>query len=136
MACSWLIHIEVKSFTFRLYIITWALLGYVREIAVAYDFGIRIRILQVLKQVPKGCFLLGSASVGIAAFLVYSTDVADANGMVVVVLYVGTGILLVAALVDAAVLIDYPVIANHCPVLGFVAAVYVFDRPFLIGFRT
>ena len=48
MACSWLIHIEVKGFTFGLYVITWALLGYVREIAVAYYLCIRIRILQIL----------------------------------------------------------------------------------------
>jgi hypothetical protein len=45
MACSWLVRIEVKSFILGLYVITWALLGYVREIAVTNYLGIRIRLL-------------------------------------------------------------------------------------------
>lgn len=79
--------------------------------------------------------MLGCAGVGIAAFGVHSADVADADGVVVVVPDVGSGIFLVTSLVDAAVLVDDPVVADHGPVLGAVAPVDVVDGPCLVGPR-
>lgn len=52
--------------------------------------------------------------------------------MVVVVSDVGSGIILIAAFVNSAILVDDPVIAAAGPVPGFVAAVDVFDGPLLI----
>ena len=78
----------------------------------ADDFGLGIGFLQVFEQEPKGGLLLGSTSVGITASIVHAANVADANGVLVVVLDVGTGILLRAARMNASILINDPVVAT------------------------
>ena len=107
----------------------------VGEVAVADDLGLGVRPLEILQQKPEGCLLFGSTGVVVAPFVVDATDIADTDGMLVVVAYVGSGILLVTAFVDAAILVDDPVVAYHGPVLGFVTAVDVFDSPFPAGSR-
>ena len=102
----------------------------VGEVAVAHDLGLGVRPLEILQQKPEGCLLFGSTGVVVAPLVVNATDIAYADGMLVVVAHVGSGILFVTALVDAAILVDDPVVANHGPVLGFVTAVDVFDGPF------
>ena len=82
------------------------------EIPVADDFGLGIGFLQVFEQEPEGGLLLGSASVGIAASIVHATNVADANGVLVVVLDMGTGILLGSSWMNASILINDPVVAT------------------------
>ena len=101
----------------------------VGEVAVAHNLGFGVRPLEILQQKPEGCLLFGSTGVVVAPFVVDATDIADADGMLVVVAHVGSGILLVTAFMDAAVLVDDPVVAYHGPVLGFVEAVDVFDGP-------
>ena len=110
-------------------------LGYVREIPVADDLGVGVGFLQVFEQEPEGGLLLGSASVGIAASIVHATNVADANGVLVVVLDMGTGILLGTARMNASILINDPVVAAAGPAFGLVEVVEVFDSHFLTGFR-
>ena len=105
----------------------------VGEVAVADNLGLRVRPLEILQQEPEGSLLFGSTGVVVAPFVVDASDIADADGMLVVVAHVGSGILFVTALVDAAILVDDPVVANHGPVLGFVTAVDVFDSPFSAG---
>lgn len=60
-------------------------LGYTGEVSMADDLGVGVGFLQVFEQEPEGGFLLGSASVGIAASIVHAANVADANGVLVVV---------------------------------------------------
>ena len=66
------------------------------------------------------------------AFLIQASHIANANGMVVVVLDMSTGILLLAAFMDGAVLVDDPVVANHGVVAGLVPAVDVGDSDWLV----
>lgn len=98
------------------------------------DLGIGVRLLEVFQQEPEGGLLLRSTGVGTTTLFILATDVADANGVAVVVLHVRAGIFLVTTGVDSAVLVDHPVIADHGPVLGAVPAVNVFDSNFLAGF--
>ena len=98
------------------------------------NLGVGIRLLEVLQQEPESSLLLGGTGVGTTALFVLATDVADANGVAVVVLDVRSGELLVTTGVDSAILVDHPVIADHGPVLGAVPAVNIFDSHFLAGF--
>lgn len=100
----------------------------------ADDLGIGVRVLEVLQQKPQGSLLLGSTGVGTTTLFILATDIADANGVAVVVLHVRAGILLVTTWVDSAILVDHPVIADHGPVLGAVPAVNIFDSYLLAGF--
>ena len=99
------------------------------------DLGVGVGFLQVFEQEPEGGLLLGSASVGIAASIVHATNVAYADGVLVVVAYVGSGEFLCTAGVNGAILIDHPVVAAAGPALGLVEVVEVFDGYFLTGFR-
>ena len=110
-------------------------LGYAREVSMTDDLGLRIGFFQVFKQEPEGGLLLGSASIGIAAFVVHATNVADADGVLVVVLDMGTGILLGTARMNRSILIDDPVIAAAGPTLSLVEVVKVFDSHLLTDFR-
>ena len=56
--------------------------------------------------------MLRSTSIGIAAFRIHATDIANTNGMLVVVLDMGTGVLLGAAWMNASILINDPVVAT------------------------
>ena len=78
----------------------------------ADDLGLGIGFLQVFEQEPKGGLLLGSAGIGITASIVHAANVADADGMLVVVLDVGTSILLRTSWMNASVLINDPVVAT------------------------
>ena len=77
--------------------------------------------------------MLGGTGVGIATFLVLATNVADANGMLVVVADVGSCILLLTTLVDGAILVDDPVVTDASPALGLVHAVDVLNGYRLAG---
>lgn len=110
-------------------------LGYAREVPMTDDLGVGVGFLQVFEQEPEGGLLLGSASVGITASIVHATNVADANGVLVVVLDMGTGVLLGAAWMNASILINDPVVAAAGPAFGLVEVVEVFDSHFLTGFR-
>ena len=101
----------------------------------ADDLGLRIGFFQVFKQEPEGGLLFGSASIGIAAFVVHTTNVADADGVLVVVLDMGTGILLGTTRMNRSILIDDPVVAAAGPALGLVEVVEVFDSHLLTDFR-
>ena len=126
---------SVEGGVFRLAVETGTVFGDVGEVAVADNPGLGIGLLEILQEEPEGGLLSGSAGVGIAAFRVFTTDVADADGVAVVVLDVGAGVFLFAALLDGAVLLDHPVIADHSPAFGTVAAVDVIDGPVLIRAR-
>ena len=107
-------------------------LGYARKIPVADNLGLRIGLLQVFEQEPKCCLLFRGAGVGITAMSILATDVANANGVLVVVLDVGTGKLLGTAGMDRTILVDDPVVAAAGPTLGLVEVVEVFDRDLLV----
>lgn len=94
---------------------------------VTNNLGIRIGLLQLLEQVPEGGLLLGSTGVGIATVSVLATDVANANGMLVVAYDMGTGKLLGTAGMNAAILIDDPVVATAWPPFLAVPVVKVLD---------
>ena len=106
-------------------------LGYAREIAVANNLGIRVGLLQFFEQEPEGCLLPGSASVSIATFIIHAANVANTDGVLIVVLDMGTCEFLGTAGMNAAILIDYPVVAAAVPALGLVPAVNVFDSDLL-----
>lgn len=106
-------------------------LGYIREVAVTADFGLRIGFLKILQKEPEGCLLLRSASIGITAFLIKTSDVADSNSVLIVVLDMSTGILLRTALLNGTILQYHPVIATAGPVLGAMTAIDIFDGPML-----
>ena len=97
----------------------------------AYDFGMRIGLLQVFEQEPESGLLFGSTGVGIAAFIVHAANVANANGVRIVVTDVSTGELLGTAWVNGAVLINHPVVAAAGPALGLVEVVEVIDSDLL-----
>ena len=82
------------------------------EIPVADDLGVGVGFLQVFEQEPKGGLLLGSAGIGITASIVHAANVADTNGVLVVVLDMGTGILLGSSWMNASILIKDPVVAT------------------------
>lgn len=100
----------------------------------ADDFGLRIGFFQVLEQEPKGGLLFGSTSIGIAAFVVHATNVADADGVLVVVLDMGTGKFLGTTWMNASILVDDPVVAAASPSLCLVEVVEVIDSQLLTGF--
>ena len=105
----------------------------VGEVAVADDLGIGIVALQVLQEEPKSRFLLRGASVGITAFFVEASFIADADGVLVVVADMGAGIFLGATFSDLTIAVDIPVVADHLPAAGLVPAVDVVDRDVLGG---
>ena len=78
----------------------------------ADDLGLGIGFFQVFEQEPEGGLLLGSASIGITTSIIHATNVADANGVLVVVLDMGTGILLGSSWMNASILINDPVVAT------------------------
>ena len=78
----------------------------------ADDLGLGIGFFQVFEQEPEGSLLLGSTSIGITASIVHTANVADADGMLVVVLDMGTGIFLGTTRMNASVLINDPVVAT------------------------
>ena len=78
----------------------------------ADDLGLGIGFLQVFEQEPEGGLLLGSTGIGTTALFILATDVADANGVLVVVLDMGTGILLGSSWMNASILINDPVVAT------------------------
>ena len=77
----------------------------------ADDLGIGIVLLEVFQQEEDGGFLGLGAGVGGAAFLIETTFVADADGVLVVVFDVSAGDPLRAAFVVFAVAGDVPVVA-------------------------
>ena len=62
------------------------------KVTMANDLGLGVNLLQIPKQEPEGCLLLGRAGVGITTFVIQASDVTDANGMLVVMLDMGTGL--------------------------------------------
>lgn len=97
----------------------------------ACDLGLGIGCLEVFQEEPEGRLLLRGAGVGMLAALILAADVADADGVLVVVLHVFTCKLFVAALGDVAFLVDDPVVADVGEVAGQVPAAYVIDGDLL-----
>ena len=62
------------------------------EVTMANDLGLGVTFLQFSEQEPEGCLLLGRAGVGITTFVIQASDVTDANGILVVMLDMGTGL--------------------------------------------
>ena len=99
------------------------------EFTVAHDLGIGVVDLQGAEQGDEGSALGWRAGVGGTAFLVEASFVADADGVLVVVLDVGAGNPLWAAFVVFAVAGDVPVVAAVVGVaFGAVTALQVFER--------
>lgn len=96
------------------------------------NLGLGIGLLQVFEQEPEGGLLFGSTSVGIAATGIHATNVAYADGVLVVVADMGTGEFLSTAGVNGAILIDHPVVAAAGPALGLVEVVEVIDGALLV----
>ena len=93
----------------------------------ADDLSIGVVFLEVFQQEEDSGFLGLCASVGGAAFLIEASFVADADGVLVVVLDVGAGNPLWAAFVVFAVAGDVPVVAAVVGVaFGAVTALQVF----------
>ena len=88
-------------------------LANIGQIAVAEDAGFGVTFPQVLQQALQGDLLLGRAGVGGFAVGRHSALVADADGVLVVALGMGTGKVLVTCLVGGAVLGDVPVVAGE-----------------------
>ena len=101
----------------------------------ADDLGLGIGFFQVFEQEPEGGLLFWSASIGIVAFVVHTANVANTDGVLVVVLDMGTGILLGTAGMNRSILIDDPVVAAAGPAFGLVEVVEVFDSHLLTDFR-
>lgn len=96
------------------------------------NLGLRIGLLQVFEQKPEGGLLFGSTSVSIAATGIHATNVAYADGVLVVVADVGSGEFLCTAGVNCSILIDHPVVATARPALGLVEVVEVIDGALLV----
>ena len=95
------------------------------------DLGLRIGLLEILQEEPKGGFLLGSARISISTFLIKTSDVADSNRVLVVVLDMSTGKLLWTALLNGAILQYHPMVTTAGPVFSAVTAIDVIDCPVL-----
>ena len=80
------------------------------QVAVAYDEGLRITLLQLLQETPKGGALRGGAGVSGLALGGESAYVGYADGVTVVVKAKGPDHLLAAALLNGAVCWDDVVI--------------------------
>ena len=90
-----------------------------------------VTLLQGSEEEPEGSLLLGCAGVGFASLVIQTAYVADADGMFVVVPYMGTGLALRTSCLDGAILQDHPVVAAAGPSLGTVTMVEVGDGPLL-----
>ena len=101
------------------------------KVTMANDLGLGVTLLQIPEQEPEGCLLLGRAGVGIASLVIQATDIADADGMFIVVSDMGTGLALRTTCLDGAILKDHPVIATAGPPLGTVTTVDIGDGPLL-----
>lgn len=96
------------------------------------NLGLRVGVLQLFKQIVEGGLLGGRPGVGIAALLIHAADVADADGVLVVVADMGTGHGLGTTGLDVALLVDDPVVAALQPPSGTMPAVDVGDGDFLV----
>lgn len=85
------------------------------QVAVAYDEGLRITLLQLLQETPKGGALRGGAGVCGLALGGESAYVGYTDGVTVVVEAMGPDHLLAAALLNGAVCGDDVVIATSVP---------------------
>ena len=100
----------------------------------ADDLSIGVVFLEVFQQEEDGGFLSLGAGVGGAAFLIETSFVADADGVLVVVLDVGASDPLRATFVVFAVAGDVPVVAAVVGVaFGAVTALQVFERAYNSG---
>ena len=102
------------------------------------NLGLGVALFQVFQEEPEGGFLCLGTGVCHMAFLIQAANIADANGMLVVVLDMSTGIHLFTAFMDATILVDDPVEANNGEVAGLVPAVNVGNSDCLVdtGSRT
>ena len=101
------------------------------KVAMANDLSLGGTLLQGSEEEPEGGLLLGSTGVGIASLVIQATDIADADGMFIVVSDMGTGLALRTSCLDGAILQDHPVVATAGPPLGTVTTVDIGDGPLL-----
>ena len=116
-------------------IVTRTEFGDIGEVTMTDDLGLRVGLLQFFQQVPERSLLFRRTGIDIVAFVILSTDIADANRMLVVVLDMFAGVQFITAFVDTAILVDHPVVADHGKVAGLVPAVDVIDSDGLTDFR-
>lgn len=84
----------VKFCIFLLNIEAGAELGNAGEVAVTYNLGLGIGSLEFLEQIPEGLFLISGAGVSPAASFILAANVANADGMLIVILDMSTSELL------------------------------------------
>lgn len=101
----------------------------------AADLGLRVCRFQIPQEEVKGCFLFRRTRIGILPLLILATNVADANGMLVVVAEMGSGHSLRTACLNGSVRLNNPVVAAASPASGSMHIVKVFDRHLDVGFR-
>ena len=95
------------------------------------DLGLGVGLLEVFQEEPEGGFLLFRTGIHTVPLVVLPTDVADTDGMLVVVPDVFPSILLVTASEDMAFPVDNPVVADVGEVAGEVPVFNVLDGDFL-----
>ena len=101
----------------------------------AADLSLRVCRFQIPQEEVKGCFLFRRTRIGVLSILIQASNIADANGMLVVVAEMGAGHGLRAACLNGSVRLNNPVIAAANPASGSVHIVKVFDRHLDVGLR-
>ena len=99
----------------------------------AADLGLRVCRFQIPQEEVKGCFLFRRTRIGILSILILATNVADANGMLVVVAEMGAGHGLRTTCLNGSVRLNNPVVAAASPASGSMHSVKVFDRHLDVG---
>ena len=102
-------------------------LGDAGEVAVTYNLGLGIGSFQFFEQIPERLFLISSTGVSPAASFILAANVANADGMLIVILDMSTSELLGTAGMNGAILIDHPVVAAADPAFGLVPVIDVID---------
>ena len=108
-----------------------AVFGDPGEVAVAEDLGVWVVGLQASEECQQGVLLSGGTGVAGVAVFIEAAFVADADGVGIVALGMGTGDLLWAAGMELAVLRDVIVVAGGPEAPGLVTGLKGFDREVL-----
>ena len=104
------------------------------EFAVAHDAGIRVDDHQTAEQGNEGRTLGWSTGVGITAFLVQTSFIADANGVGIVMSGMHADLFLVAGLVELTVALNVVVVTDTLAVeTGVMTGTEVVDREALVA---
>ena len=99
------------------------------------DLGLRVCRFQIPQEEVKGSFLFRRTRIGILSILILATNVADANGMLVVVAEMGSGHGLRTACLNGSVRLNNPVVAAASPASGSMHSVKIVDCHLDVGLR-